>query len=324
MKISRRRMLQAGAASVLFPASVRAAPQWPERNIKIIVGFAPGGQTDIFARTYGEFIGKQTGVSVVIENKPGALGSLAASEVKRAAPDGHTLLFNTSGAMTVNRVLIKDLAYDTDRDFDLVAATPTGGLPLFINSKLNIKTLEEFVQYSKSASRVSLGTFGVGSPAHLSIIELNKQYGLKIEPVHYRGEAPMFTDMLGQVIDGGIGSYIGAQPVLQGGAGVPIAVPRKRLTTLPDVKTFKEQGATSPLFELTTYQCCAVPKGTPKAVIDRLSSLLVQAGKSEKATEMFKTYGIDEGALGLQATQALYDRESPIWIEFASKVGQAT
>lgn len=324
MQINRRRILQAGAASVLFPASAEAAPQWPERNIKIIVGFAPGGQTDIFARTYGEFIGKQTGVSVVIENKPGALGSLAATEVKRAPADGHTLLFNTSGAMTVNRVLIKDLAYDTDRDFDLVAAMPTGGLPLFVSSKLNIKTLAEFVQYAKSADRVSLGTFGVGSPPHLSIIELNKQYGLKIEPVHYRGEAPMFTDMLGQVIDGGIGTFIGAQPVLQGGACVPIAVPRKRLTTLPDVKTFKEQGATSSLFELTTYQCCAVPKGTPKSVVDRLSSLLVQAGKSEKATEMFKTYGIDEGALGLQATQALYDRESPIWIEFASKVGQAT
>lgn len=320
MQFSRRQILQAGAASVLIPASAYAAPQWPERNIKILVGFAAGGQTDIFARTYGEFIGKQTGVSVVIENKPGALGSLAATEVKRAPADGHTLLFNTSGAMTVNRVLIKDLAYDTDRDFELVAAMPTGGLPLFVSSKLGIKTLGEFVQYAKSASRVSLGTFGVGSPPHLTIIELNKQYDLKIEPVHYRGEAPMFTDILGQVIDGGIGSYIGAQPVIQSGAGIPIAVPRKRLTTLPDVKTFREQGANSPLFDLTTYQCCAVPKGTPKSVIDRLSSLLVQAGKSDRATEMFKTYGIDEGAMGIEATQALYARESPIWIELASKI----
>lgn len=321
MQISRRRILQAGAASILFPASAKAAPQWPERNIKIIVGFAPGGQTDIFARTYGEFIGKQTGVSAVIENKPGALGSLAATEVSRAPADGYTLLFNTSGAMSVNKVLIKDLAYDTDRDFELVAAMPTGGLPLFVSSKLNIKTLAEFVQYAKTASRVSLGTFGVGSPAHLAIVELNKQYDLKIEPVHYRGEAPMFTDILGQVIDGGIGSYIGAQPVLQSGAATAIAVPRKRLTALPEVKTFKEQGATSPLFELTTYQCCAVPKGTPKAVIDRLSSLLVQGGKSEKATEMFKTYGIDEGAMGLEATRALYARESPVWIGLASKLG---
>lgn len=107
VKISRRRILRAGVVSVLFPASARSAPQWPERSIRIVVGFAPGGQTDIFARTYGEFIGKQTGVSVVIENKTGALGALAASEVSRAPADGHTLLFNTSGAMTVNRVLIK-------------------------------------------------------------------------------------------------------------------------------------------------------------------------------------------------------------------------
>lgn len=286
-----------------------------------MVGFAAGGQTDIFARTYGELLGKQTGVSVVVENKPGALGSLAATEVKRAPADGHTLLFNTSGAMTVNRVLIKDLAYDTDRDFELVAAMPTGGLPLFVSTKLGVKTLEEFVKYARSVPRVSLGTFGVGSPAHLAINEINKQFELKIEPIHYRGEAPMFTDIVTQVIDGGIGSYIGAQPVLQSGAGIAIAVPRRRLTVIPDVKTFREQGATSPLFDLTTYQCCAVPKGTSKEIVEGLSKILVQAGKSEKATEMFKTYGIDEGAMDLVATQALYARESPIWIELASNIG---
>ncbi|EKS34232.1 MAG: tripartite-type tricarboxylate transporter receptor subunit TctC [Afipia broomeae] len=320
MQFNRRQILRAGAASVLLPAAAYAAPQWPERAIRIVVGFAPGGQTDIFARTYGEFIGKQTGASVVVENKTGALGALAATEVKRSAADGYTLLFNTSGAMTVNRVLIKDLAYDTDRDFELVAAMPTGGLPMFASSKLGVKTLGEFVQYAKSAPRVSLGTFGVGSPGHLTIIELNKQYDLKIEPVHYRGEAPMFTDIVGQVIDGGIGSYIGAQSVLQSGAGVAIAVPRKRLTVLPDVKTFKEQGATAPLFDLTTYQCCAVPKGTPQEVIERLSQILVQGGKSEKALEMFKMFGIDEGAMDLAATRALYARESPVWIDLASKI----
>jgi tripartite-type tricarboxylate transporter receptor subunit TctC len=320
LQFNRRQFLGAAAASALLPTSAYATPQWPERGIRIVVGFAPGGQTDIFARTYGEFLAKQTGVSVIVENKPGALGSLAATEVKRSAADGYTLLFNTSGAMTVNRVLIKDLAYDTDRDFELVAAMPTGGLPLYASSKLGVRTLEEFVQYARSAARVSLGTFGVGSPAHLAIIELNKQFDLKIEPIHYRGEAPMFTDIVGQTIDGGIGSYIGAQSILQSGAGRAIAVPRKRLTVLPDVKTFREQGVTSPLFDLTTYQCCAVPKGTPKEIVERLSRILVQAGKSEKASEMFKMFGIDEGAMDLPATQALYARESPIWIDLASKI----
>ena len=320
MHFNRRQFLRAGAASALLPASAYAAPQWPERNIRIVCGFAPGGQTDIFARTYGELLGKQTGVSVIVENKTGALGSLAATEVKRAPADGYTLLFNTSGAMTVNRVLIKDLTYDTDRDFELVAAMPTGGLPLFVSTKLGIKTLGEFVQYAKSAPRVSLGTFGNGSPAHLTIVELNKQFGLQIEPVHYRGEAPMFTDIVGNVIDGGVGSYIGAQSVLQSGAGIAIAVPRKRLPVIPDVKTFREQGTTSPLFDLTTYQCCAVPKGTPREIVERLSAILVKAGKSEKATEMFTMFGIDEGAMDLAATQSLYARESPIWIDLASRI----
>lgn len=321
MQFNRRQILHAAAASALLPGSSYANAQWPERSIRIIVGFAPGGQTDIFARTYGEFLAKQTGVSVIVENKTGALGSLAATEAKRAPADGYTLLFNTSGAMTVNRVLIKDLAYDTDRDFELISAMPTGGLPLFASSKLGVKNLGEFIRHAKSAPRVSLGTFGVGSPGHLTIIELNKQFDLKIEPIHYRGEAPMFTDLIGNVIDGGIGSYIGAQSVLQSGAGVAIAIPRKRLSVIPEVKTFREQGATSPLFDLTTYQCCAVPKGTPKEIVERISMILVQAGKSEKATEMFKMFGIDEGAMDLATTQALYSRESPIWIDLASKVG---
>jgi tripartite-type tricarboxylate transporter receptor subunit TctC len=320
-RISRRHVLQAGTAALLMPQAARAQSRWPEKAIRVVVGFAVGGQTDTFARLYSDYISKQTGATVVVENKTGALGSIAATEVKRAPADGHTLLFNTSGAMSVNRVLIKDLAYDTDRDFTLVSAMPTGGLPLVVNAKLGIKTLDDFVRYAKTAPRVSLGTFGIGSPAHLTVIELNKQYGLSIEPIHYRGEAPMFTDVIGQVIDGGVGSYVGAQPALQSGAGVVIAVPRKRLVALPDVPTFKEQGATSPLFELATYQCCAVAKETPRPIIERLSQLILEAAKSERAQAMFKTFGIDEGAMSLEETQALYDRESKIWIALASQIG---
>jgi tripartite-type tricarboxylate transporter receptor subunit TctC len=271
---------------------------------------------------YGEFIGSQTGVPVVVENKTGALGAIAAAEVKRSAADGHTLLFNTSGAMTVNRILVKDLAYDTDRDFELVSAMPTGGLPLIVRKQLNVADLEGFVRYARSTARVTLGTFGVGSLAHLTIMELNKQYGLNIEAVHYRGEAPMWTDVIGQTIDGGVGSVTGAQPVLQTGAGHAIAVPRKRLATMPEVKTFAEQGATSPLFGLMTYQCCAVPKATPPEIVERLSKLILQAALSEKAKAMFQTFGIDEGPMDLEATRNLYNREAPVWIGLAKEAAE--
>jgi tripartite-type tricarboxylate transporter receptor subunit TctC len=318
MTLSRRSLLGAAASAVAFPSIARSASEaWPQRPIKIIVGFAAGGQTDVYARLYGEFIGSQTGVPVVVENKTGALGSIAGAEVKRTAPDGYTILFNTSGAMTVNRVLVKDLAYDTDRDFQLVSAMPTGGLPLIVSKKLGVSDLDGFVRHARATGRVTLGTFGVGSPAHLTILALNRQYGLNIEPIHYRGEAPMFTDVVAQTVDGGVGTIVGAQPVLQSGSGQVIAVPRKRLTTFPEVRTFAEQGAESPLFGLMTYQCCAVPVGTPTAIVERLSDLITRAAQTEKVKTMFQTFGIDEGPMPIAATRELYAREAPVWIELA-------
>jgi tripartite-type tricarboxylate transporter receptor subunit TctC len=320
MTITRRTLLGATASTICVPSIARSAVgTWPRRPIKIVVGFAPGGQTDVYARMYGEFIGSQAGVPVIIENKTGALGSIAASEVKRAAPDGYTLLFNTSGAMSVNRVLIKDLAYDTDRDFQLISAMPTGGLPLILREELGISDLDGYVQHARATQRATLGTFGVGSPPHLMILALNEQYGLNIEPVHYRGEAPMFTDILAKTIEGGGGTIVGAQPVLQSRAARVIAVPRRRLLTYPDVRTFAEQGATSPLFGLLTYQCCAVPAGTPNEIVEQLSDFIMRAAQTDKVRTMFRTFGIDEGPMSIQATGELYAKESPIWIALAQQ-----
>ncbi|WP_339027932.1 tripartite tricarboxylate transporter substrate binding protein [Bradyrhizobium symbiodeficiens] len=318
MKISRRSFFAGMASAIVSPSIARpAASDWPQQPIKIVVGFAPGGQTDVYARMYGEFIGKQTGVPVVFEHKAGALGSIAAAEVKRAAPDGYTVLFTTSGAMSVNRVLIKDLAYDTDKDFQLISAMPTGGLPLIMHAELKVMDLAGLVRHSRATGRMTIGTFGVGSPAHLAILALNKQYGLNIEPIHYRGEVPMWNGVLAQIIDGGIGTIVGAQPVLQAGSGRIIAVPRKRLTIFPEVMTFAEQGAASPLFGLTTYQCCAVQAGTPTAIVKRLSDLIMQAAQTEKIKAMLATFGIEEGPMSIEATRELYAREAPIWINLA-------
>src|ERR1044072_750372 len=137
--ISRRRFIGSAAAASAIPligASAHAQQtDWPSKPIKIIAGYPAGGQTDLFARTYGEYIRGQTGQNVTVENKAGASGSVAAAEAKRAAPDGYTLMFTISTTMIMNRVLIKDIPRAAKKDFVLVRIMPGGGLPFVIETR---------------------------------------------------------------------------------------------------------------------------------------------------------------------------------------------
>jgi tripartite-type tricarboxylate transporter receptor subunit TctC len=324
--ISRRRFIGSAAAASAIPllgTSAQAQSDWPTKQIKIIAGYPAGGQTDMFARTYGEYIRAETGQNVVVENKAGASGSVAAAEAKRAAPDGYTLMFTISTTMIMNRVLIKDIPYDAEKDFILVSIMPAGSLPFVAAEKTGAKTLAEFVAYAKKAEKVNIGTYGAGSYAHMAVAEMNKQYGLKMEAVHYRGEAPMWTDLAGGFIDGAHGSYSAALSVLQSGRGRAVAVSRKRMSTLPDDPSFAEQGKTSTIFKLTGFQCCAVPTGTPAEIVQKLSKLLVAGGKTEKVLQLMKSFGVDDTAMTFEETQRLYKEEAPIWLEAVTSLGLA-
>jgi tripartite-type tricarboxylate transporter receptor subunit TctC len=323
--ISRRHFIGSAAAASAIPLIGSSAhaqqTDWPNRQIKIIAGYPAGGQTDLFSRTYGEYIRSETGQNVVVENKAGASGSVAAVEAKRSAPDGYTLMFTITTTMIMNRVLIKDIPYDAEKDFVLVSIMPAGSLPFVVGEKTGAKTLAEFVAYAKKAEKINIGTYGAGSYAHMAIVEMNKLYGLKMEAVHYRGEAPMWTDLAGGFIDGAHGSYGAALPVLQSGRGRAVAVSRKRMSVLPDVPTFTEQGLTPRLFQLTGFQCCVVPAGTPPEIIQKLSKLLVAGGKTEKIQQLMKSFGVDDTAMTFEATQKLYKDEAPVWLEAVSGLG---
>lgn len=131
----------------------------------------------------------------------------------------------------------------------------------------------------------------------------------------------MWADLAGQSIDAAIGGYQAALPVLQTGRGRAIAISRKRISVLPDTATFHEQGATSRAHQLTGFQCCVAPAGTPPEIIKTLSELFVAGGKSEKVQEMLRVQGLDEAAMTLEASQKLYKDESPVWIELVSSLG---
>lgn len=326
IRLTRRTLLRAGAASATLPfvgAPAIGQGAWPNKPIRVVVSYPPGGATDIFARAYGDYISKQIGQPVVVENKAGAGGTVGAVEVKRAPADGYTILFTISTTMIMNRLLIKDIPYDADKDFVIVSIMPAGSLPFVVGEKTGAKTFAEFIAYAKKAEKVNIGTYGAGSYAHMAIVEMNKAYGLKMEAVHYRGEAPMWTDLAGGFIDGAHGSYGAALSVLQSGRGTAVAVSRKRMSTLPDVPSFAELGAKPRLFQLTGFQCCAVPMGTPPEIIQKLSKLLVAGGKSERIQTLMKSFGVDDTAMTFEDTQKLYKDEAPVWLEAVAGLGLA-
>jgi tripartite-type tricarboxylate transporter receptor subunit TctC len=320
--LSRRQFVAAGvgvSAGLAAPGLVRAE-SWPTKPIRMLAGSAAGGQTDQFARVYGDYLSRELGQTVVVENKAGAGGAVAAMELKRADPDGHTLMICNTTAYMLNPVLIKDIKYSM-QDFAWISVMPGGSLPLMVAERTGARTLKDFIDHAKRTEKVNIGTYAAGSFAHMVIVELNRQYGLKMEAVHYRGEAPMWADLAGGNIDGGIGSYAAALPLMQTGRARPVAVSRRRIKDLPDVATFLEQGATSRAHSLLTFQGCVAPAKTPPEIIVKLSALLVAGARDARIRELLASQGIDEGPMTLAASQALYRDEAPVWAELAAGLG---
>jgi tripartite-type tricarboxylate transporter receptor subunit TctC len=323
LQLSRRRMLRSGlvSAAALPFAHVAWAQAWPSKPIKIICGYPAGGLTDLFARAYGDYISQKVGQPVVVENKPGAGGTIAAQAVKSSPADGYTLMFTISTTMIMNRVLYKTLPYDADKDFVLISSMSAGHLPFVAAKATGATNLKEFAEYARK-NKTSVGTYAAGSYSHIAVAELNKHFGLQMEAVHYRGEAPMWQDLAAGVIQAASGSYAAASNVLQSGAGKAIAVPQKeRMRKLPDVATFLEQGVTSKAFQLKGFICLVGPSDMPQEIVQKLSALMVEGGKSERVRSLLDTFGVDEAAVGQQEFKKLVAEEGPIWISLVQSLG---
>jgi tripartite-type tricarboxylate transporter receptor subunit TctC len=154
----------------------------------------------------------------------------------------------------------------------------------------------------------------------MTIIALNEQYGLKIEPIHYRGEAPMWTGLLEGTLDVAMGSYAAAQAVLQNNHGVVFAVHSKKVDAIPEARTLPEQGATSKFFTISGFTGWAAPKATPQPILDRLAELCVAANNDPRVKDVLATFGL-QPTLGFKESNALYQRELPTWIESAKALG---
>jgi tripartite-type tricarboxylate transporter receptor subunit TctC len=330
---ARRRLLtlaSAAAAAVAWPAAhaqsseikpaVRAAGEWPNKPIRIIVAFPPGGLTDAYARLYAEHLTAKFGVAAVVENKPGAGAIISIDAVAKSAPDGYTLLMTTSGTVWQNRVLYSKLPYNLEKDIVPVAFFPSGPLVVGVPEKLGINNYRELMAYAK-ANNTNMGSYAPGSYPQMVADQANRHEGTKIVTVNYKGESPMWVDLASGQVQVAIGSFQSFNTVSTRGVKAIGVTGAYRSPKLPDVPTLVEQGVPGELVKLEGGLPLMAPAGTPEAVLQALSQVAVEGAETARAAQLRETFAIPNKPKNLAQTRADWARDVPVWIRLALDLG---
>ena len=306
--------------TTLLAGPAQAQGSWPTKAVRVVVGFPAGGLTDALARAYCDYLGQKLGQAVVVENRAGAAGMLAGAEVARAAPDGHTFWFTITGSMNQNRVFYKKMPYDPDKDFAYVSGFGAGHLPLAVNASSPVRNMRELVELGRKQP-ITLGNYSIGSLPHMLAQQLNKLYGVQVEPVPYKGEAPMWVDLASGQITAAMGSILALTPHLQSGKVRAIAVPTaQRSQLMPDVPTFLEQGFSEPVFTIEGWIGMLAPAQTPRDIIKRVSDLVQEAAESPRVRQLNKTFGLPPKPWTAAEFERLDREAKPRWIELAREL----
>jgi len=277
---TRRRAIAAIAATLASCAAPAAfAQSWPAKPITMMVPFPPGGPTDLVARVLAHKLGEQLGQNVVVDNKPGANGNIAAVAVARAPADGHTILYNTS-AIALSPALYKSLAYDVQKDFAPVALTAVVPLALVVHPSVPANNVREFIAHAKAnPGKLSYGSAGNGNVTHLGAFQFLQANGIDAVHVPYKGSAPADLGLAAgdtQFLTDTVNSVMGF--VRDKRMKMLAVTTAKRMSLFPDVPTLAESGM--PGFEVGAWQGIMVPAATPRAVVDRLNAEIVKALQS--------------------------------------------
>jgi tripartite-type tricarboxylate transporter receptor subunit TctC len=290
--ISRRTLLATASlvpAAALISHPARAA--YPDRPIRLIVPFAPGGNADIVARLVGERMAEALGQPVIIDNRAGAGGSLGAAEVARANPDGYTLLSGSNGPLTVNPFVQAKLAYDPLKDFIPIGLTSLAPHALIVNPSVPAKSVAEIVALSKQQP-VNIGTSGVGSASHMTLERFNAATGAKLTHVPYRSGGAIMPDLIGGAIHGAMSEFSAMLALHRDGKArfIAIAAP-KRSSLAPEVPTMIESGVKD--FTAASYIGLLAPAGTPAPIVDQLQKALAKALAAEALQKRMGELGIE-------------------------------
>ncbi|MEG1767363.1 MAG: tripartite tricarboxylate transporter substrate binding protein [Comamonas sp.] len=287
----KRLLSTALSALAVLGAAPALADTFPSKPVTLIAPFPPGGSTDVLARLIATRLGAKLGQSVVIENKPGANGSIGAAAGARAKPDGYTILLMGASSYTVNSLLYKNLGYDPLTSYEYLGIAGGSQLVMLTNPSTSLASVKDAV--SKSAAEpLSLGSFGSGSLPHIASEFFAQKTGARLVHVPYKGSAPAMVDLIGNQIPLTIETMVAAMPHIRGGKVKPIAVlGSKRAVQLPDVPTMQESGVADLDFE--TWFGFVSPKGTPPEIVTRLSRALKDVMADKSTHEALDAAGFD-------------------------------
>jgi tripartite-type tricarboxylate transporter receptor subunit TctC len=315
------RIATAVIAVALTMGAVPTAAAFPDKSIRLLVGFPPGGSSDAMARIVQQGLEKQLGQSVVIENKPGAGAMIAVDQVAKSAPDGYTIGLGGAGALGSNLGLGEKMPYDPRKD--IAPVTGLAGSPFMLAAapSLKGKSLRDVIAMAKAEpGRLVIGHGGNGTLMHLTAEMLNQMAGTKIALVPYRGIAPVVNDLIGGHVTLGIVDPPSAMAAMQGGKIETVAITSaKRFTRLPEIPTVAEAGL--PGFESNGWFGIVAPAATPPDVIAKLNAAFVAVLKDPEVVERIRALGSEPMPMTPSEFAAFTAREIDKWMKVAQTAG---
>ncbi len=319
MKLIIRGLAIACALSGLAGAAP-AQTAYPDKPIKLVLAFPPGGPTDLVARVLAQKLGEQMGQTVIVENKPGANGNIAAELVAKSLPDGYTVFYNTS-AVALSPALYKKLGYDVLSDFAPVALTAVIPLVLAVHPSLPVTTIQEFIDYLKvNPGKFSYGSAGNGNITHLGAFLMLQAKGLSAAHIPYKGSAPALMDLVGGQTQFTTDTVNSALPFIKEKRLRALAVTSlTRTSVLPDVPTLNE--TVMPGFEVGAWQGLLVPAKTSPEIVKRLNAEILKALASSDVRAKLALQGAEP--LGSTPTEygAYIKSEVDRWIKVVKQSG---
>jgi len=289
------------------------AQAWPEKPVTLVVPFPPGGSTDQVARAVGPRLTEKFKQSFLVDNRPGATGTIGATYVQRAAPDGYTFLVTSLGPLVIVPHLLKGLQYDAMNGFDLITVAVQSPNVLVVPASSPHKTVADVIAYEKAnPGKMSFASAGNGSSDHLTAELFWQQTGTKGVHIPYKGGAPAHTDLIGGQVDASFQNINAVAQYIKAGKMRALAITSpKRSPVLPDVPTLAEAGV--PNVEVASWQAIVAPKGLPPAVREKAHAAFVEALKDPKVREQFTSIGFEMVTNTPEQFAAFQQQESARW-----------